>query len=84
MKARLFFLSILLIFCSSFALAGQIDCPQHYLNGQAPTFLNEKLSTQTQQICYEGYGLIHSGITRTALISAEHLTKERLFPHHLS
>jgi endonuclease G len=33
-------------------------------------------------LCYSGYGLIHSGVTRTPLTSAEHLTKERVTAQH--
>lgn len=44
--------------------------------------MNEKLATKTQQVCYSSYGLIHSGVTRTPLTSAEHLTKERVTAPH--
>jgi len=74
--------ALLTILVSSLAIAASTDCPQHYFGGQALEFLNEKLSAKTQQVCYESFGLIHSGITRTPLTAAEHLTKEKLsIPH---
>jgi hypothetical protein len=78
MKAKSFAFALFLILLSSLAIAGPTQCPQHYFGGQAPDFLNEKLATKTQQVCYSGYGLIHSGVTRTPLTSAEHLTRERV------
>ena len=81
-KIRSLFIALLLSLLSSFAIAASTECPQHYLGGQAPDFLNEKLSAKTQQVCYDSFGLIHSGITRTPLTAAEHLTRERLtIPH---
>lgn len=82
MKTRSILLALLLIFLSTFALAAQTNCPQHYWGGQAPDILNEKLSPQTQEVCYRLYALIHSGISRTPLISAEHLTAEVLNRKH--
>jgi endonuclease G len=78
MKTRAILFALLLAFFSTFALAAQSLCPQHYLGGQAPDILNAKLAPKNQEICYQKYGLIHSGITRTALVSGEHLTREEL------
>ncbi|MCJ7818271.1 MAG: DNA/RNA non-specific endonuclease, partial [Syntrophales bacterium] len=78
MKTRAILLALLLIFLSTFALAAQTQCPQHYFGGQAPDIVNEKLAPKTQEICYQKYGIIHSGITRTPIISGEHLTREEL------
>jgi len=60
------------------ALAGQTACPQHFIDGQSPDFINQKLATKTREVCYSGYAVKHSGITRTPLYAAEHLTRERL------
>lgn len=54
--------------------AASTQCPGHYPAGQAPDFTNPRLATSTREICYSEYGLMHSGITRTPLWSAEHLT----------
>lgn len=54
--------------------AAPTQCPSHYPAGQAPEFTNPRLAANTREICYSEYGLMHSGITRTPLWSAEHLT----------
>jgi len=53
-------------------------CPEHFTGGQAPDLTNQKLAARTQDICYSGFALKHSGITRTSLYSAEHLTRDHL------
>jgi endonuclease G, mitochondrial len=62
----------------SVSIAGQTACPEHFANGQAPDLINQKLAAKTREICYSGFALKHSGITRTPLYSAEHLTRDRL------
>jgi endonuclease G, mitochondrial len=66
------------ILLSSVAFAAQTSCPEHYAGKQAPEFINKKLSTKTQEVCYSGYGLMHSGVTRTPLYTSEKLTRLRL------
>lgn len=58
--------------------AADTACPQHFADGAPPKLVNEKLSAKTRELCNAGYGLLHSGVTRTGLWSAEHLTRERL------
>ena len=82
MKIRSLVIALILALLASCALAAPTACPQHYWGGQAPNFLNEKISQKTQEVCYSEYGLIHSGITRTPLISAEHLTRAELIKEH--
>lgn len=82
MKKRATVLALLLTFLSTLALAAPTQCPQHYWGGQAPDIVNAKLQPKTQEICYRKFGLIHSGISRTTLTSAEHLTREELTKPH--
>jgi endonuclease G len=56
------------------ASAASTGCPEHYPAGQAPGFINPRLATETREICYSEFGLMHSGVTRTPLWSAEHIT----------
>lgn len=63
---------------ASMAFAGPTACPQFYLNGEAPEFINEKLTPRTRELCNEGYAVKHSGITRTPLYAAEVITREGL------
>jgi endonuclease G len=84
MKSRALVLAVLLAFFASFALAAPSQCPQHYAGGQAPDIVNKKLTPKTQEICYRLYAVIHSGISRTPLISAEHLTAAVLNRKHVA
>lgn len=60
-----------------FAIA-TTSCPEHFLGGQEPVFTNQKLAAGTRELCNQGYAVMHSGLTRTPLWGAEHLTRERL------
>lgn len=60
------------------ALAADTSCPEHFAGGKAPDIINQKMTAKTREVCYSGYALKHSGITRTPIYSAEHLTRERI------
>jgi endonuclease G len=70
--------SCLLIAIPSTGIAAPTACPEHFEAGQAPDLLNQKLAAKTRELCFSGYADVHSGVTRTPLWSAEHLTRERL------
>jgi endonuclease G len=53
-------------------------CPEHFSAGQPSTITNPKLQPYTQEICFEAFAVLHSGISRTPLYSAEHLTRKNL------
>jgi endonuclease G, mitochondrial len=53
-------------------------CPQHYVDGEAPRILNDRMARATRELCYNVFGVMHSGVTRTPLWSAEHLTARRI------
>jgi endonuclease G len=57
--------------------AAAADCPQHFYGGTAPVLANPKLTPKTRQLCYTEFSLLHSGLTRTPLWVAEHLTPRR-------
>ena len=59
-------------------MASQTGCSEHFANGQAPDFINQKLTVKTREICYSGFAVKHSGVTRTPLYAAEHLTRDRI------
>lgn len=75
MKFRSFILTSLLSLSFSIQAA---ECLQHFAGGQTPVIVNQKLAPSTRELCNQGFALLHSGITKTALWSAEHLTRERL------
>jgi endonuclease G, mitochondrial len=62
----------------SFYAQANTHCPNHYLMGKEPVFINQKLANKTQEVCFSEFVVMHSGVSRTPLWSAEHLTKERL------
>jgi endonuclease G len=64
------------LFGSVAAWAGA--CPSHYVDGRLPEIRNPKMSSATTELCYGVFGVMHSGITRTPLWSAEHLTADNL------
>jgi endonuclease G len=70
-------LAVSLLLCA-ITWASPTACPEHFPAGQAPDIINQKISTKTRELCNSGYAELHSGVTRTPLYSAEHLTRERL------
>ncbi len=69
--------AILLPLCLFASPAAAAACPQHFFGGTAPTLVNPKLASKTRLICYAEFALVHSGLTRTPLWVAEHLTPQR-------
>jgi endonuclease G len=57
--------------------AWAIDCSGEFLVGKAPTIALTR-AAETRQLCFTAFGLLHSGITRTPLWSAEHLTAQEI------
>ena len=60
----------------AFALAS--SCPDHYADGRAPEIRNPKLAVATRELCYGVFGIMHSGVTRTPLWSAENLRADNV------
>ena len=50
-------------------------CTSFYAAGISPTLLNPKLATSTHSLCFRAFALLHSGVTKTPLYVAEHLTR---------
>jgi endonuclease G len=69
-------LAIAALLAVSLASAG--ECPAHYVDGRLPEIRNPKMTAATTELCYGVFGVMHSGITRTPLWSAEHLTAENI------
>ena len=53
-------------------------CTQNYYQGEAPNFTNQALANNSHELCFDGFTVMYSGITRTPLWSAQHLTRDRL------
>ena len=60
------------------AHAGATACGTHYLSGEAPEITNTRMVPKARELCFAAFGVMHSGIARTPLWSAEHLTRSRL------
>jgi endonuclease G len=48
-------------------------CPAYYVDGRLPEIRNPRLASATRELCYGEFGVMHSGVTRTPLWSAEFL-----------
>ena len=53
-------------------------CAQHYVGGVAPRIVKTSLLPRTQALCFKAYALMHSGLSRTPLWSAEHLVRANI------
>ena len=58
--------------------AATTACPSQYLNGVAPDILKASLAKSARELGYDNFAVMHSGISRTPLWSAEHLTRESI------
>jgi len=54
------------------------SCADHYLDGRAPQIQNPKLAPATKELCFKVFSVMHSGLTRTPLWSAEHLEAQEV------
>jgi len=78
MKRKIKSALLVTIFLARLAVAADTNCPEHFAGGKAPDLINPKLNIAAREVCYTGYAIKHSGVTRTPIYSAEYLTKERL------
>ncbi|WP_296309395.1 DNA/RNA non-specific endonuclease [Pseudomonas sp.] len=53
-------------------------CPQHYALVTPPSVTREGLRPLTRELCYDTFAVLHSGVSRTPLYAAEHLTRANL------
>lgn len=70
------FLSFIL--CIGVLNAASTQCNGIYFDNQAPDILNTKLTPKTKELCYSAFTVMHSGLSRTPLWSAEHLYGAKL------
>ncbi len=67
-----------LLLCASAPTHAATACPQHFAAGVAPAVTNPKLQARTREVCFTAYAVLHSGLSRTPLYAAEHLTRANL------
>lgn len=68
----------LAVLCAAVPALAATDCPQHFAAGQPPALSKPKLKARTQELCFEAFAVLHSGVSRTPLYAAEHLTRKNL------
>lgn len=71
-------LALALLVVSGSALAASTACPEHFVGGQPPVLVQAKLKPRTQELCFISFAVLHSGVSRTPLYAAEHLTRDNL------
>ena len=54
------------------------QCKESFYASVYPELTNSKLSKNTHPLCFDGFAVLYSGLTRTPLWSAEYLTRQRL------
>lgn len=64
------------------AHASTNPCPGFFPGGKAPELLNPALIQRAHGVCYRFYSVAESGVSRTTLWSAEHLTRESVARAH--
>ena len=67
-----------LAFLNSACTTKPPSCADHFVGGQAPIITSPSLAKKTTALCFEGYAVTFSGISRTPVWSAEHLTAQRV------
>jgi endonuclease G, mitochondrial len=77
MLIRLLVLLLFVIPLTASADPAPQGCGDHFLGGMTPD-VSKNRAQKTQQLCYSEFALLHSGLTKTPIWSAEHLTSERI------
>lgn len=62
----------------SIGIAHASSCKNFFYKGNAPIVVNKKLSKDTMDVCYSGFAVSYSGVSKTALWSAEYITPSDL------
>lgn len=78
MKRSLFVITLLALIAMASAAFAQTSCQEQFAGGNAPEITNPKMSVKYRELCNTAYAVGHSGVTRTPLWAAEHLTRDRL------
>lgn len=63
---------------ATLAQAQTPGCEKHFFQKTAPEFTRKSLQANTTGLCFEAFAVVHSGVSRTPLWSAEYLTRDSL------
>ncbi len=78
---KLFKHTIVLLVLLSSAVVSHADfskCKDQFYAGSEPKIANTALKRNIYPLCFNGFAVVYSGVSRTPLWSAEHLTPQRL------
>lgn len=50
-------------------------CPVHFSGGVEPALVNPKLEARARPLCFQAFAVLHSGVAREPIYSAERLTR---------
>jgi endonuclease G, mitochondrial len=67
--------AVLALALGSAPACAQDACPALFADSQTPVLTNPKLASRATPLCFEAFAVLHSGVTRTPLYAAEHLTR---------
>ncbi len=62
----------------STAHAQTTGCDKHFFQKTPPEFTRKSLQANTVGLCFEAFALMHSGVSKTPLWTAQHLTRDSL------
>ena len=71
-------IALMLPFFPLSAAASNASCENQFANGVAPVITNQALDQHVFDLCYLEFATGYSGLTKTPLWSAEHLTRARV------
>ncbi|MFC0407639.1 DNA/RNA non-specific endonuclease [Roseomonas elaeocarpi] len=71
-------LSALLLLPAAPATAAPAACAAQYPGGTGPAIERASLRDRVEELCFGGFALLHSGVSRTPLAVSEHLTRARI------
>ncbi len=62
----------------TFAHAQTTGCDKHFFQKAPPEFTRKALQASTIGLCFEAFSAMHSGVSKTPLWAAQHLTRDSL------
>lgn len=71
-------LSVAVVLTGPPVKAAEAGCAAEFADGVAPALVNPRLGQRTEPLCFRAFAVLYSGVTRTPLYSAEHLTAPRI------
>lgn len=78
-KAWSVVIGLLLLCITHLSHAGYFaDCHDAFYGATPPDYLKKSLTQNTYPLCFDGFATMYSGVSKTPLWSAEHLTRRRL------